>query len=66
MHYLHIIDNKSDTIVHYAAVAQVPSVGDEIRLADDKIYEVIKIVWCLDEYNPVGLRVNVGVERVDL
>lgn len=41
----------------------VPRLGDELRLEDGYV-EVIKIVWCMDEFSPLGIRVNIDTKFI--
>lgn len=48
------------------AMHGVPRVGDTVRLAGDKYVKVTGVVWCLDENNIEGDRVNIGLKAFDL
>lgn len=48
------------------AMHGVPRVGDTVRLAGEKYVKVTGVVWCLDENNIEGDRVNIGLKAFDV
>lgn len=56
-----IVRNQLYRITHHN---YVPRVGDEIRLDRDEFYLVERIVWCCDESDELGERVNVGCKKI--
>ena len=54
------IDNKR---VINRRMQHLPRAGDEVRFSDDKYYTVNQVVWCLDEDDTEGQRVNIGFEK---
>ncbi len=41
----------------------LPNVGDELRASPKSFYTVVSIVWCLDEKDEFGQRVNIGIKK---
>ena len=62
--YLHIIDGNDGHILRKKQASAIPRAGDEIRLGDDRFYEVIQVVWVYDELFRNLERVNIGVVPV--
>jgi hypothetical protein len=61
--YIHFISEETDQVISKCRVGGVPAVGDEIRLAGERYWQITRRVWCLDERQEMGLqRVNVGVK----
>lgn len=42
----------------------LPRVGDELRANSKTFYRVKRLVWCLDEENVEGQRVNIEIEKI--
>lgn len=45
----------------------LPRIGDTMRFKGkngDKYGKVTEVVWCMDEENSVGQRVNIGIESI--
>lgn len=63
---LRIINNKNSEFILKLRAFNVPRVGDDIRLSNDKFYKVVIVVWLYD--NPKSLTdiVNVGVISIDV
>lgn len=40
----------------------IPRVGDTVRVSETTYGKVYEVVWCFDETNPIGERVNIGIE----
>lgn len=59
---MHFIDEQTQKIIAIREATQVPSPGDEIRLAEEVFYKVMRRVWCYDE--SLNDRCNLGVVRV--
>ena len=60
----YIIDDATDTTLAAPYLTRVPSTGDTIRLDFGHSYQVKAIVWCLDEPEYKGGRVNLRVTKV--
>lgn len=66
--YLHIVDQDSGLMICRHSAPGVPDVGTEIRMGGvghEVYYQVVKVVWCLDEQHPMGQRINVGVTDLE-
>jgi hypothetical protein len=63
--YAHIIDVAAERMLAKRRLAAVPLVGHQLRLQGAHYFEVIQVVWCLDEQSPGGRqRINIGVKEV--
>lgn len=40
----------------------IPRIGDTIRISNDKYCKVTEVIWCFDEKNDIGQRVNLRLE----
>lgn len=40
----------------------LPRIGDTVRLDEKRYVKVTEIVWCMDEDESEGQRVNIGME----
>jgi len=40
----------------------IPSIGDTVRFSGERYGKVTEIVWCMDEENELGQRVNIRIE----
>ena len=41
---------------------RIPRIGDTMRFHGDKYGKVTEVVWCMDEPNHEGQRVNIRIE----
>lgn len=67
MHVIRAEAGTSDSPIAIQHVHAVPRVGDELRLSSTEFFEVVKVVWCLDEAEHFAhhvQRVNVGVKAI--
>lgn len=46
-------------------MAQVPAVGDVVRVAENIYGRVYEVTWCLDEDSSPYTRANVGLEEIE-
>ena len=60
----HILNTQTNTLLATPWLTRVPRVRDEVRLDEDRFFTVTRVVWCLDEPEYKGGRVNLGVEPV--
>ncbi len=44
----------------------LPRLGDEVRISDDKYGVVKQVVWCMDEDDKEGQRVNLRIEKLNV
>jgi len=44
----------------------LPRLGDEVRISDDKYGVVKQVVWCMDEDDKEGQRVNLRIEKLSV
>lgn len=65
IHVIRAEAGTSDSPIAIQHVHAVPRVGDEIRLNSTTFFEVVKVVWCLDEFVHNIQRVNIGVKAID-
>ena len=47
-----------DEMVLKCRMAHLPRLGDTVRLAGERYAKITEVVWCLDEPNDEGQRVN--------
>ncbi len=40
----------------------IPRVGDTMRFYGDMYYKVTEVIWCMDEPDTEGQRVNIRIE----
>jgi hypothetical protein len=59
---LHVFSNGKR--IRFLRSNDVPPVGDEIRLSREDFYKVVRAVWCFDEKDENGQRVNIEVKKV--
>lgn len=58
---VHVIDKNTNRLIAKPIMGGVPSIGEELRLAGERYYEVVHVVWILDEPECPYQRVNIGV-----
>jgi hypothetical protein len=61
-YWLHVFHNGK--LIRYLSSNDVPPVGDEIRLDKESFYKVERAVWCFDEPDQNGQRVNLQVRKI--
>lgn len=42
----------------------IPTVGDTMRFSGERYGEVTEVVWCMDEQDREGQRVNIKIESI--
>ena len=60
----HILNTQTNTLLATPWLTRVPRVGDNI-IINCEIFKVLVVLWCLDEPEDEGGRVNIGVEPVE-
>lgn len=50
------LDNK---LVLNRQIPHIPNVGDTMRLSDTIYAKVTELIWCMDEDDKFGVRVNI-------
>ena len=43
----------------------LPRVGDTVRLSSTELGKITEVIWCLDEYSPEHMRVNLRMVTID-
>ena len=61
-YWIHVFCNG--VRIRYLSSNDVPPVGDQLRLAPEKFFKVVRAVWCFDESDQNGQRVNIEVKKV--
>ena len=65
---IHFIDIKANQVIAYKTASICPRIGEEVRLtlngSDETFFKVVQVVWCFDEPNVIGQRVNVGLKKI--
>lgn len=60
---IHWIVGSKQILLPKNSLNALPRVGDELRASDKKFYTVVRLVWCLDESDEFGQRVNIELKR---
>ena len=60
---VHVVDKESNRVIAKPIMGGVPAIGDELRLSGERYYEVVHVVWILDEPESPYQRVNIGVKK---